>query len=327
MPTLSMDELKKRLGVIFENAGLTAKDAETLAEILVWTEASGRRTHGLVRVRPMLKRLAAVGHRPGYWVRQDENAALYSCREGLGYLVAHRCAEKAIELVQKSKSGICMVGAEKTPHTGPIGYFAWMCAVKGIIGICLANCSPMAAPYGSKSPVLGTNPIAFGFPFDPEPIVVDLATTAVTYGQCKLALAEGRELPQGLVLDKHGEPTTDPQAFMDGGALMPFGGHKGYALALAVQILTAALIGTAAIPTPQEGYGFMVIALRRDIFTAKEHFDQTVKQIADALKAAVPIDPEHPVLLPGERSATNRRHAEKHGISLTQKLYDEIFGT
>jgi L-2-hydroxycarboxylate dehydrogenase (NAD+) len=327
MPTFSIDELKKRLGVLFKDAGLSANDAETLAEILVWTEASGRRSHGLIRVRPMLKRLAAVGHPPGHWARQDENTALYSCQGELGYLVAHRCAEKAIELAQNSNSGISLVGAKETLHTGPIGYYAWMCAVKGIISICLANCSPMAAPYGAKSPVLGTNPITFGFPFSPEPVVVDLATTAVTYGQCKLTLAEGRELPEGLVLDKRGEPTTDPQAFMGGGALLPFGGHKGYALAVAVQILTSALIGAAAIPARQEEYGFTVIALRRDIFVGKEHFDQTVKQIADALKAAVPIDPEHPVILPGERSAANRKDAEKNGINLTQSLYDEIFGT
>ena len=135
----------------------------------------------------------------------------------------------------------------------------------------------------------------------------------------------GRQLPEGLVLDRHGEPTTDPRAFFNGGALLPFGEHKGYALAVAVQILTSAFIGAAAIPPPGGDYGFTVIALRRDIFVSAERYDELLRELVAALKAAVPIDPSNPVLLPGERSAANRMHAEQNGINLPQKLYEEIF--
>jgi len=246
--------------------------------------------------------------------------------DGLGYLVAYSCTMKAIELVAGCKCGVAVVGAQRTPHTGPLGYFARMCALEGLIALCLANCQPLAVPYRAKSAVLGTNPITFGFPLSPEPIVVDLATTAVTYGECKLALSEGRQLPEGLVLNRHGEPTTDPRAFFNGGALLPFGEHKGYALAVAVQILTSAFIGAASTPPPGGDYGYTVIAMRRDIFVSAGRYDEILRELVDALKAAVPIDPAHPVILPGERSAANRMHAEQNGINLPQQLYEEIFG-
>ena len=277
MPILSLDDLRSRLTKLFLEAGLGEEDTAALVDILIWTEASGRRSHGLVRVRPMLNHLATKGHRAGRWVKQDETSALYDGLDGLGYLVAYNCTMKAIQLAAGCKCGVAVVGAQKTPHTGPLGYFARMCALEGLIALCLANCQPLAVPYRAKSAVLGTNPITFGFPLSPEPIVVDLATTAVTYGECKLALSEGRQLPEGLVLDKHGGPTTDPRAFFNGGALLPFGEHKGYALAVAVQILTSAFIGAAAIPPPGGDYGFTVIALRRDIFVSAERYDYLLR--------------------------------------------------
>jgi len=325
MPVLSLDELRKRLSGLFLDAGLGGEDTAALVDILISTEASGRRTHGLVRVRPMLNHLAKKGHRRGRWLKEDENSALYDGLDGLGYLVAYTCAAKAAELARECSSGLAIVAARRTPHTGPLGYFARMCALEGLISLCLANCQPLAVPYRAKSAVLGTNPITFGFPFSPEPVVVDLATTSTTYGDCKLALSEGRELPEGLILDRQGNPTTDPRAILEGGALLPFGGHKGYALAVAVQILTSAFIGAAATPPPGGDYGFTVIAMRRDIFVDVERYDQILQELVDKLKAAVPTDPEQPVILPGERSAANRRQAEQNGIHLSRALYEELF--
>ena len=141
----------------------------------------------------------------------------------------------------------------------------------------------------------------------------------------RIALAEGRRLPEGVALDSRGEPTTDPEAALRGGALLPFGGHKGYALALAVQILTTALTGAAATPRMREDYGYTVIAMRRDILIEKESFDQTLKELIAAVKGARPGKPGQPVMIPGERSAARRREAFQKGIELPQSLYDEIF--
>jgi L-2-hydroxycarboxylate dehydrogenase (NAD+) len=294
-----------------------------LVEIILDAESSGRRTHGLIRVQPMLARLASRGHSQGKWLKEDACSALYDGLGGLGYLTAHTCAAKAIEILQKSPFAV--VGACGATHTGPIGYFARMLARKGYIGILFANCSPMAAPYGAKEPVLGTNPITIGLPFEPEPVIVDLATTATTYGECRVAISEGRALPQGVALDSLGNQTTDPRQALEGGCLLPFAAHKGYALALAVQILSSALTGASAVPEPGTDYALSVIGMNRDILVSAGRYDSITAELLSAVKAAAPVDPEKPVQIPGERSAANRQRARKKGIEISQQLYEELF--
>jgi len=323
MPVFAVEELIPRLREIFKERGLSIHDAKVMADIVLDAEASGRKTHGLIRVPWILDQLAVKGHPRGKWLLAKETFALYDGCNGLGYLVAYECTKKVIKLAGSSSPAL--VGARGATHTGPLGYFAGMCARKGLIGICLADCTALAAPFGAKSPVLGTNPLAFGIPFQPEPIIADLATTAVTYGDCRIAMAEGRRLPEGVALDSRGKPTTDPEAALKGGSLLPFGGHKGYALALVVQILTTALTGAAALPGMREDYGFTVIALRRDILAGRNKFDKTLKELIGAVKAAKPADPGKPVLIPGERSAARRREAFQKGIEIPQSLYEKIF--
>lgn len=325
MPILAIDELRHRLRKLFTSHGLAATDARALVDIILWAEASGRRTHGLIRVRPMLERLDAGGHRPGRWLKEAPGSALYDGCGGLGYLVAYECTRKAIELTTRGGSSLAVVGTRGATHTGPIGYFARICALEGLISICLTDCSPIAAPFGASSPVLGTNPVTMGFPSAPEPVVVDMATTTTTYGDCQVAISEGRQLPRGVALDRSGEPTTDPWEAIHRGSLLPFGGHKGYALALAVQILTSAFTGAAAVPEPGEDYGYTVIVMRRDILVSGETFDRLLKELLFEVKQARPADPASPVLIPGERSAARRAEAEEKGIDLPKSLYDEIF--
>ena len=321
---VTLDWLSRRLTRLFTEAGLGEQDTAVLVEILLDAEASGRRTHGLIRVRPMLRHLAAKGHQPGRWLKEEAGCALYDGQGGLGYLVTHACTRKAVELL--GRVPLAVVGARGTTHTGPIGYFAGQCARQGILAFFFANCSPMAAPYGASEAVLGTNPITIGLPHEPEPIVVDLATTATTYGECRLALQEGRNLPEGVALDSRGEPTTDPAAAIDGGALLPFGAHKGYALALAVQVLTAALTGAAAIPEAGKDYGLSIIALRKNILVDNGRYDRITDEIIRTVKAARPAEPARPVLIPGERSAELRLQALESGIDIEPQLYDKLFG-
>ena len=323
MPCLSIEELRKRLTELFTAAGLGSRDTGVLVKIILDAESSGRSTHGLIRVRPMLARLAARGHRPGKWLKEDACSALYDGRGGLGYLISHTCALKALEIL--SKSPFALVGACGATHTGPIGYFARMLARQGYIGILFANCSPMAAPHGAREPVLGTNPIAIGLPYEPEPVIVDLATSATTYGECSVAIAEARDLPQGAALDSRGNPTTDPHEALEGGCLLPFAAHKGYALALAVQILTSALTGASAVPEPATDYALSVIGLRRDILVSEGRYDSITGELLRVVKAAAPADPGKPVMIPGERSASSRERARREGIEISQKLYGELF--
>ncbi|MBW7998223.1 MAG: Ldh family oxidoreductase, partial [Candidatus Glassbacteria bacterium] len=231
--------------------------------------------------------------------------------------------EKALEML--SGSPVAVIGCRGATHTGPIGYFARKLALAGHVSLWFANCSPMAAPHGATAPVLGTNPLTVGLPRDPEPIVADLATTATTYGDCRVAMAEGKPIPDGVALDSEGNPTTDPETALRGGCLLPFGGHKGYALSVVVQILTTALTGATVMPGPRSDYGLSVIALHRDILVDAVDYDRITGELVAAIKAARPAVEGQPALLPGERSAASRLRSEREGVELSDKLYQEIF--
>ena len=324
MPVLTLKELSQRLNKLFMARGLDEIETHRLVDILVATEAAGRTSHGLIRVRPMLRYLEHHGHTPGVWLRETAAGALYDGRQGLGYLVAWHTTQKAIDLAKKS--GLAFAGAKGATHTGPLGYFVEMCARQGLVGIAFANCFPLAAPFGGASPVLGTNPVAFGFPRREDPLIVDFGTTAVTYGECLMALSEEREIPEGVALDSSGNPTRDPNAAMKGGAFLPFGGHKGYALALAVQVITTALIGSAAIPEPGQDYGFSVLALKHDLLVNPDDYERRIEELIAAVQAVRPVNPERPVRLPGDNTLARRREAEAKGIDIPDKLFKEIFG-
>ncbi|MFH1069299.1 MAG: Ldh family oxidoreductase [Candidatus Glassbacteria bacterium] len=325
MPIVRIDELRGLLVALYEKNGLGGRDARIVADIIIDAEACGRRTHGLIRVQPMLKKLAGDGHRHGVWLKETSGSALYDGRNGLGYLVSHTATVKALELLRGSP--VAVVGVRGATHTGPIGYFARMVALEGYIAIFMANCSPMAAPWGATTAVLGTNPITVGLPHRPWPIIADLATTATTYGDCRVAIEEGRRLPEGVALDKLGRPTTDPAEALHGGCLLPFGGHKGYALAVIVQVLTSAFTGAAAIPPPTTDYGLTIFALHRDLLVEAGLYDSLTEQLVQAIKAARPEQEGGDVLLPGERSELSRERAVREGIEVPEKLYSSLFGS
>lgn len=233
-------------------------------------------------------------------------------------------AEKAVAMLEHSP--MALIGCRGATHSGPIGYFARKVALAGHVSLWFANCPPLAAPHGATEPVLGSNPVAVGLPCQPEPIVTDLATTATTYGDCTVAIAEGGQIPEGTALDSSGKPTTDPEAALRGGCLLPFGGHKGYALAVVVQLLTTALTGAAAIPGTSGDYGLCVVAMQRDLLVDKGMYDKITGEVSEAIKAARPAVPGQPALLPGERSAANRARSLSEGIEISDRLYTEIFG-
>ena len=324
MKKVSYGELENRLAELFISADLTEEDSRNLTEIILDAECSGRTTHGLVRVRPMLRYIDEFGHRDGRWIIERPGHALLDAQKGLGYLSARKCALKAIELA--SEGGMAVVGAQDCSHTGPIGYFCRLCAERGFIGIGFANCTPLAAPHGGKKAVLGTNPVAMAFPADPEPVVADLATTAFNYGQCMVARQNGEPIPEGVLIDSQGNPTTDPNDAMRGGALLPMGAHKGYALSVAVQLITSAFIGALAIPPARHGYGLTIIALKKDMFVSAEIFDNILAELALNIRQCEPTDPTVPVVLPGEHSAANRSENLKNGIEISDSLCGEIFG-
>ncbi len=293
--------------------GASHSEAARLADVLIEAELRGRPTHGLNRLESILKRLERRGPERPRLIEERGPLARVDGGDESGYLVAAFAVEAAARIARDQ--GHALVGVRRTRHCGMLGYYAGLAAERGLVALLFADCAPLMAPWGGTRAVLGTNPIAAAFPFSPDPILIDLSTAAVTFGALDRLRATGRPAPEGTVLDADGRPTTDPTQAK---TILPFGGAKGYALGLLVQMLGGVLVGGAPVPERYEDYGLLVLALRPDLFCPREQYESGVRELVARLKAAAPADAE--VLIPGERAFRERRERLQRGIEIPEDL-------
>ena len=192
--------------------------------------------------------------------------------------------------------GMATVGTVRCNHIGRVGHFVEMAAAKGCVGIVVAGgfseVLPVAAPFGGRERVLSTNPVAMGFPVEEgaDPVMFDFATTAISGVKVLNAARRGEQLPPGCVVDREGRPTTDPRAFEEGGAQLPFAGHKGYALNVAVEYLGRILTGSDTYAEDHRGtdvvrhHGTTILAVRADLFRPLEEFRASAAEMAERLR-------------------------------------------
>ena len=288
--------------------------------MLLEAELRGRATHGIVRLPPLVEMLSSLDRSPIQIVKDTPTAVLLDGGNDLGYLVAHRATELAID--KAKAAGVATGGAFNTQHTGMLGYYPLMAAKEGLFALAVCNTFPKIIPHGAAEPVYGTNPFAVGFPTPSHPLVVDFSTAAVTIGELIVASRSGEQLADGLAVDADGRPTTDPDAAMKG-SVHPFGGHKGSALSFIVQILSTALTG--AMPTPPRGggYGFFTIVIDPAATVGLDGFGRTAAQVVAAVRGARPAAGIDEVLVPGERSERERRRRLEEGIDVDDDLARE----
>src|SRR4051794_5560901 len=229
-------------------AGLPAADAAKVAELMAEADLTGADAHGVFRLPQYVRRLRGGGINPTADIRVEKTAAataLVDGDNGMGHLVMVRAAETAVELARAC--GVGWVGARRSNHAGAAGVYAAMPLQHGMIGIysVVASANHMA-PWGGIETLLGTNPLAIAIPAGEEaPVVLDIATTVVSYGTVKNYRLQGKEMPPGWMMNtKDGEPLTDPARSAEG-VLNPIGGHKGSGLALMLGLLAGPLNSAA----------------------------------------------------------------------------------
>ena len=222
------------------------KHANITASRLVEADMRGRSGHGLIRLRPYVDRIRAGGI--NMWpaiavLHETPVSAQVDGDNGLGQVVMTKATELAI--AKAGDSGLAWVGTVHSNHAGAAGLYAEMAADAGLIGLyfAVANANGMP-PWGGAEPLLGTNPIAIAVPTNGTPFVLDVATTATSHGTIKVAAREGRQLPEGWVVDAAGSPITDPTRAHEG-FLVPMGGYKGSGLTIAIGLLAGVLNGAA----------------------------------------------------------------------------------
>lgn len=243
--TISYSDLTELLRQIFLRHGTSADVARVLAENCASAERDGSHSHGIFRIKGYLSSLAA-GWVDGQAVPdvEDVGAGFVRVDAGGGFAQPAMQAAKALLIEKARTAGIAILAIRNSHHFAALWPDVEPFAQEGLVALSVVNSMTCVVPHDAQKPLFGTNPIAFAAPrAGGQPIVFDMATSAIAHGDVQIAAREGRLLPPGMGVDRAGEPTEDPKAILDGGALLPFGGYKGSALSMMVELLSAALTG------------------------------------------------------------------------------------
>lgn len=242
---IPLDELIALLVRIFERHGTSAHVARVLGRNVANAQRDGADSHGIFRIPGYVSTLAS-GWVDGHAQPQvtDSAPAFISVDARNGYAQPAHEAAQAL-LIEKARSqGIALLAMHDSHHFAALWPDVEPYAEQGLVALTFVNSMACVVPHGGRRALFGTNPIAFAAPRENGyPLVFDLATSAMAHGDIQIAAREGRQVPPGSGVDRNGEPTCDPNAILDGGALLPFGGHKGSALSMMVELLAAALTG------------------------------------------------------------------------------------
>jgi LDH2 family malate/lactate/ureidoglycolate dehydrogenase len=332
---VSPARLQRFITTALEALGLPPDDAAIVGRLMAEAEAQGSDGHGAIRLAPYAKRIRAGGYnlKPDIRVVQEKPAmALLDGDNGFGHLVMHKAARIAVE---KAKvCGIGWVGARLSNHAGPASLYARMPLEHGMLGLYFAvgNANHLP-PWGGLDMLLSTNPIAAAIPGDEEPpIVLDMATTVAAYGKVKAKAQRGEPMPLGWMIDRLGQPLTDPKR-ADEGFLMPIGGYKGYGLALVVGLLAGTLNGAAMGSetidfnkdfTTKTNTGQAILAIDPAAFGDPAAFRARVDKLVREMRASERMPGVERIWLPGEQSHEKRLRAEREGLLLPPALLAQL---
>ena len=342
-PIESLQEFSRR---VFEHFGVPGEDARLASEVLAASDLRGIDSHGVARLHTYfdMLELGRINPRPELRiVRETAATATVDGDNGLGLVVGPKANRIAMDKARECGSG--QVAVRNTNHFGIAGYYVLEALKEDLIGWAMTNSTKLVAPLWGAERMLGTNPIAMAFPgMEEPPVVVDMATSACAYGKVEMARRRGEPIPRGWAIDAEGRDTTDPEAMIEGGALLPLGswrdlgGHKGYGLAVLVDMLTAVLSGAnwgpwappfalrQEIPARSvgQGIGHFFGALRIDGFLEPEEFKRQVDDWVRTFRATRPQPGTNGPLIPGdpEREAETERRRE--GVPLVPAVVDEL---
>jgi len=319
-------------------AGIPPEDASQVAALMAEADARGGDAHGVFRLPQYVKQIqsGAVNPRPNIQVVSSHaGTALVDGDNALGHLVMKRATELAIEKARQC--GVGWVGTRRSNHAGPAQLYPRMAAAQDMIGLyfCVGNAN-LLPPWGGTEMLLSTNPIAIAVPALQHPsIVLDMATTNTAFGKIRLKAQRNEPMPEGWMIDRQGQPLTDPKRASEG-FLVPIGGPKGYGLALMFGLLAGTLNGaafgrdvvnyTVDSKTPSNT-GQAMIALDVATFADVDTFKQNVDELWDVMKSSPTLPGVDEVRLPGEHSAKLYDERMAYGVPLgadLRKVLDEL---
>lgn len=352
---IQYDVLLKIVKEIFEGLGYSEHQAEITSKCLVEADARHHHSHGVASMKTYAGHVEEgsllLDAPPPTIAFETPSSLVMEGHSGVGYVIAAEAVERCIE--KAKKTGFCIVTVRNANHYGFAGGWVERIAQVGLIGITSTNTVRCVCPTRSAERNLGTNPISVAFPVasDERMFLLDMATTVLAHGKlCRSQIfAESGVVPDEIIVDGHGKSVTDFKRILqilesgddrsstpraDTGGLLPLGGsteihggHKGYGLALLVELLTAGLSGglpSKFIPLASQGICFFFMAIDPALFGVTEEVLSHVAYIVNEYRKTTPIDPNLPVLIPGDKEINARKKALHDGIELSPGIVDQM---
>jgi LDH2 family malate/lactate/ureidoglycolate dehydrogenase len=335
---ITATDLREVVRRLVRAAGTPEPEAETVSDVLVGSHLAGHDSHGVQHLPRYLSEVKAgeilPAAQPGI-VTEGGAHALVRGNWAWGHVTADYCMSLAIDLAKKH--GIALVSAVEVNHIGRVGHYVERAAKQGVVSLMVSGGhgydQPVAAPYGGAGRVLAPNPFAMAFPSaDPDPVLVDFATTQAAGGKVALAKATGQSIPLGWIIDSNGNPSTNPHDFTyeGAGALLPFGEHKGFGIMVVAEILGRILSGADAYSdTPHGGVffrhvGITIVAIDGSIFSDLSAFTSRTRELGGRVRSVRPAPGFNDVQMPGDYEARSRQRRSVESISIPDSTWLEI---
>ena len=310
---------------VYAQAGMPERDAHLVADTLVQADLWGHQSHGLLRLGWYLDRIRNGVMKPvtePEFVVDAGSVAVIDGHDGVGHVITELATREAIK--RAKVHGLGAVGVRMSNHFGTCMYYTRMGTQEGCAMFLTSNGGPAMAPWGGRKKIIGTNPFSVATPAGKHPpFLMDMANTGVARGKIYLARNKRERIPEGWAIDKDGAPTTDPQAAIDG-IILPMAGHKGYAIAMMVDVLSGVLTGSGFLSQVHSPYktaeksncGHFMIAIDIEKFMPLAQFDARMEAYIAQIKS-VPLAKGHDeVFYPGEMEANNDLVNRRDGLSL-----------
>ena len=333
MMQFQAEQLRRVASAIFQGAGAATDVAELVANSLVSANLMGHDSHGVLRIPKYCEQIAegqiVPSARPEI-VKETPTTAIVNGNWNFGQVAARRAAQVAIK--KAKEYNVAVVTLVRQNHVGRLGEWSGMMAEAGLVGMVVTGGwrPPITGvtPFGGAARLIGTNPYSFAIPTgDHDMVLVDFATSVVAEGKLQVAMAKGASVPTGYIIDKDGQPSTDPHDFYKGGMLLPAAGHKGYSLALVADILGGLLAGDDLVGRDWNLTGTFMLAVNVEAFRPLAAFAAAVDGRLDEIKAAKPAAGFEEVLIPGEPEMRAKAERERHGIAVAESTWEALVTT
>ncbi len=326
------DRLREIVCSILISVGLSAEDARIAADVLVETDERGISSHGVVALPAYVRQIREGATDPKAEVsilREFGSTCLIDGRHGMGQVVSVKATRKLIELAREYGSSIVCVN--NSNHFGAGAYYAMMCAQSDQIGIAISNATPVLVAPGGRGPAVGNNPIAIAVPTsEGDPVVLDMALSIVAVGKMLNIAKAGGIVPDNWLVDEDGRPSLDPHVLSRGGAVFPFGGYKGYCIAVIAEILSAVLPGAGVTeelrdhilhPNQRALVGHFFAAIDVSRFQELAEFKARVSLLGKELREGPRAEGTDRLYMPGDLENQKRRESLSLGVAIPEHAW------